>query len=172
MLTEYEQSQIAESIGVLEREIDSYGVNLGGKSLRHYLRLKLAIAPFEQFGVVLINSNNKVISVDTLFYGGVGEVAVNLRALAAHVLSSAATSVALFHNHPDIQYSASRQDVNLSKRVINSLRPFGVHCIDHFIVAGDIYSMAADSAYSHLFQSPEPVDQNVVANSAAQEMDL
>lgn len=50
---------------------------------------------------------------------------------------SGAANVILVHNHPSGHTAVSLEDINMTMRTRDILRPFGIHFVDHFIVCGD-----------------------------------
>jgi len=136
----HEEATLKEALSILKNRIDQGSISCYGEA-KSYLQLKLALSPYEVFGVILIARNKRILSIDELFYGGAHNVQVDLRRLCAHVLSSAAASAILYHNHPGRSQHISEEDIAVTKSIRDALMPFGISVEDHFVVGDEIVSM-------------------------------
>nr|WP_230390899.1 JAB domain-containing protein [Reinekea sp. G2M2-21] len=110
-------------------------------TVRDLLRLNVGLCTTEQFGVVLLDFNSRVLEVTTLFYGGVKDVAVDLRKLCGYVLTSRAHKVILWHNHPSLSKQFSKEDLVLTRAISERLALFDVEVVDHYLVTTTINSL-------------------------------
>jgi DNA repair protein RadC len=130
---------ISNALAILRKRMLTYAVS-DVNTVRDYLQLSLGFSTTETFGVILISADNRIISIDNMFYGGMMAVAVSVRTLAVHILQSAATSCYIFHNHPTGRNNPSDLDVKLTHEIEDALAPFGVPVLDHFLVGSEVIS--------------------------------
>ena len=105
---------------------------------QRYLIEKLRDQSSEVFGALLLDSQNRVIRYDHLFYGGLSSTSVYPREVVKHALKHNAASVIFAHNHPSGIAEPSQADISLTKRLTIALNTIDIRVLDHVIV-GDGY---------------------------------
>jgi len=55
-----------------------------------------------------------------------------------------AAAVIFVHNHPSQDPTPSRQDIDLTKRLVETGELVGIKVLDHIVVAGDGFTSLAD----------------------------
>lgn len=50
-----------------------------------------------------------------------------------------AHSILLLHNHPSGDPNASRQDIELTKRLVEASKIIGINIVDHIIIGNNSY---------------------------------
>lgn len=105
---------------------------------RQYLLQQLRDYPSEVFGALLLDSQNRVIRYDHLFFGGLNNTAVYPREIIKHVLKHNAAAVIFAHNHPSGVAEPSQADIQLTQRLSQALSSIDVKVLDHMII-GDGY---------------------------------
>ena len=96
----------------------------------------------EHFKVILLDSKNAVISVETVSVGTVNASIVHPREALRPALEKSATSMVLIHNHPTGNVSPSREDILITRRFEKCGRILGIDVVDHIIIGdGDCKSM-------------------------------
>ncbi len=99
--------------------------------------------PHEEFWVALLNGANKVIEVKRLTQGGSRQTVVDIPMLLKMALEKSAQAVAVAHNHPSGQNRPSREDEEITRRIIKGCEAISIVFIDHIIIArGNYYSFA------------------------------
>lgn len=88
----------------------------------------------EEFTVVCLTSQNKVINYKTLATGHDSKVAVAIRDITAFALSCKCTNILLIHNHPHGVCYPSREDISFTKNAISNGVLNGLIVLDHIIV--------------------------------------
>ena len=100
---------------------------------------------YESFFLILMNTHNKPIAWAKVAQGGVSSVSVDIMILAKFVVDSMAKNVVLVHNHPSGSLKPSKQDKDLTKKVIDALALLGARVADHIILTdSDYYSFRED----------------------------
>lgn len=108
-----------------------------------YLRLEFDDKRAECFAVMFLDTQHRLIALETLFYGTLSHTMVYPRDVVKHALAVDAAAVILVHNHPSGRTDPSPQDVQLTRAMIESLALVDVKVLDHFIVgAGQPASMS------------------------------
>jgi len=107
------------------------------------LRLRLADAKNEIFGVIFLTSGHTIIGIDDLFQGTIDGALVYPRVVVQHVLERNAAAVVLFHNHPSGQSEPSQADKKITTRLKEALSLVDVRVLDHLVVGGgDVVSFS------------------------------
>lgn len=98
----------------------------------------------ESFRIMLLDSGNKVLGIQTVAQGGTTSTAVDVKiCLQAAVLGNA-TAVIAMHNHPSCRMWPSDSDKILTETLKKAFALVDVAMLDHVIVGGDgkYYSFA------------------------------
>jgi DNA repair protein RadC len=111
-------------------------------AVRHYLRLHLAPRDYEVFGLLHLNTRNRLLAVEELFRGTIDGASVFPREIVKSVLAHHSAAVILFHNHPSQSCCPSAADEAVTKRLQVALETIEVKVLDHLIVGAEIYSFA------------------------------
>ena len=97
----------------------------------------------EEFWILLMNQNYKLIKKLRISHGGITEVAVDIRIILREVLLANATILAVCHNHPSGSLHPSEQDDHLTETIKKACEVMRIHFLDHVIVTdGNYYSYA------------------------------
>lgn len=112
------------------------------KSVKNRLRGKKK----EHFLAISLNTRNHVINVHTVSIGSLDSSIVHPREVFKEVISSSAASVIFIHNHPSGDTTPSKDDVQLTKRLVEAGEILGIEVLDHIIVSDGAYlSMKASN---------------------------
>ncbi|MBC3538949.1 JAB domain-containing protein [Rufibacter sediminis] len=99
----------------------------------------------EQFKVLLLNRNNRVLGEYGVSTGGVSGTVVDIKLILAAALLSCASAIILGHNHPSGNTQPSAVDKALTKRVREAAAQMDIAVLDHIILTADsFYSFADD----------------------------
>jgi|AGTN01.1.fsa_nt_gi DNA repair protein radc len=111
-----------------------------------YSKTLLFGQPFEQFYMVWLGTQGRVIHCERLSEGSVTESPVYVSKVAAAALRHHAVKGFIAHNHPGGVTKPSRADVEATQAVLRALSVLGIELIDHIIVSdGQTFSFQADS---------------------------
>ena len=100
--------------------------------IRHIRDLKK-----EHFVAIFLNARNQVIKTDTISMGSLNASLVHPREVFAPAVGISAASVILAHNHPSGDVTPSKEDISLTKRMVQAGQIMGIEVVDHLIVASD-----------------------------------
>jgi len=93
----------------------------------------------ETFGVLFLDTRNRLLAAETLFQGSLDAAPVYPREIATRALAIGAAAVILAHNHPSGVLEPSEADRRVTRRVGAALDLVDVEVHDHLIAAGDRY---------------------------------
>lgn len=148
--TSFRSGLRARERGVLDRALEIVGRALRDRevfstpdAVKHYLQLHLAGEQREHFGVLYLDSQNRLIAFQVHFTGTVTQTSVYPREVVWAALQHHAVSVVLTHNHPSGVATPSLADEALTQTLKAALALMDVRVLDHVIVApGAALSMA------------------------------
>lgn len=95
----------------------------------------------EEFWLLLMNQNFRLIKKIRISHGGITEVAVDIRIIMREAVLANATIIAVCHNHPSGSLQPSQQDNQLTTNLQRACSVMRIHFADHIIVTdGNYYS--------------------------------
>ena len=110
---------------------------------KRYVASQLANMSNERFCILMLDSQHRLISFNTLFQGTINQASVHPRVIVQEVLRLNAAAVILCHNHPSGIAEPSGSDLRITKRIQDALALIDVAVLDHLIVgSGSVVSLA------------------------------
>jgi len=105
---------------------------------------KNTIEYFEEFKLILLNRNSKVLGITTLTKGSTAGTMVDVKLLLQYALKTNASSIIVAHNHPSGNTQPSEADKNITKKVHQGCDAIDIKLLDHLIIAhsGGYFSFA------------------------------
>ena len=95
----------------------------------------------EEFWVLLLNQNNRLIKKMRISHGGITETAVDIRIIIREAVLANATILAVCHNHPSGNLSPSKADEELTRSIRRACELMRITFMDHVIITdGQYYS--------------------------------
>lgn len=88
----------------------------------------------EHLLVLLLNTKNRVIGVNTVSVGDLSSSIVHPREVYKPAILAGAASIILSHNHPSGDPTPSAEDVAVTKRIQQGGELLGIDLLDHIIV--------------------------------------
>lgn len=89
----------------------------------------------EVFGMLIYDSNEKIIGAEELFKGSTDASIVDLKIMARTMFNyQDVKGFAVFHNHPSGNPTPSSEDIAMTRRLENMTEIFDLEFLDHFIV--------------------------------------
>ncbi len=102
--------------------------------------------PYEQFYVIWLDTQGRVIHYERLSEGDMQEAPVNIGKLAAGAIRHRAVKGIVAHNHPGGDVTPSGADISATHDIRSALGTLGIELIDHIIIGdGAALSFRADS---------------------------
>lgn len=90
----------------------------------------------EEFMVVLLDTKNKVLSKRTIFRGSLNASIVHPREVFKYAIRHSAAAIVVAHNHPSGDPTPSREDIDVTRRLVEAGKIIGIEVLDH-VVFGD-----------------------------------
>lgn len=102
-----------------------------------YLTIQLRGLQQEVFMVLYLDSQNRLIKDETLFYGTINAASVYPREVVKAALKNNAAALILAHNHPSGIAEPSQADKLITQKLQQALQLVDINVLDHIIVGGD-----------------------------------
>jgi DNA repair protein RadC len=93
----------------------------------------------EHFVALYLNTKNQVIHQQTVFIGSLNASIVHPREVFKEALKRSAASLVCFHNHPSGDPTPSREDIEVTKRLVDCGIMLGIEVLDHIIIGDKKY---------------------------------
>jgi len=93
----------------------------------------------EEFWILLLNSNNRIMTRERISSGGVSATVVDPRIILKKAINVFASSILLFHNHPSGNLKPSRADISLTNKLKAACKHLDMKLHDHIIIAQEGY---------------------------------
>lgn len=91
----------------------------------------------EYFVALFLNARNQVICRENVSVGSLNASLVHPREVFVPAVGSSAASVILAHNHPSGDVTPSREDIELTRRMVQAGEIMGIEVLDHLIVGSE-----------------------------------
>lgn len=99
---------------------------------------------YEEFHVMMLNRANMVLGVVQISEGGMTGTVVDPKKVFKQALDSQAVSIILCHNHPSGSLKPSKQDIDITHKLVAAGKLLELHVTDHLIITGHGYYSFAD----------------------------
>lgn len=84
--------------------------------------------------VFLLNTKNKITSVEISSEGSLNSSIVHPREVFKAAVLANAASIIIAHNHPSGDTEPSEEDINITRRIYEASKILGIELLDHIIV--------------------------------------
>lgn len=129
------QAVLEISKRVLAQQLGERAVFGSPDAVKNYLQLHLARKEQEEFAVLFLDAQNRLIEMAVMFRGTLTQTSVYPREIVGKALRVGAGAVILAHNHPSGTVQPSRADEALTQTIKAALALVDVRVLDHVIVA-------------------------------------
>lgn len=100
----------------------------------HLLMSEMRYLDKEYLKVILLNMKNQVLSIEDVSVGSLNSSIVHPREVFKTAIRRSSGSVILVHNHPSGDPAPSVEDINVTKRLVESGELLGIPVLDHIII--------------------------------------
>ena len=118
--------------------LDSKPIFYDYTKLENYCKLILGNKTIEEFHVLYLDAQFKLIEDQTHSTGTTDWTAVYIREIVKFALNINAKYVVLLHNHPTPYVSFSSQDIQITQTLATALDKLSIGLYDHLLVSGDV----------------------------------
>ena len=98
----------------------------------------------EQFKVLMLSNNNKVLGVLEVSSGGITGTIVDLRIIFSALLKANAVGFLIVHNHPSGKLAPSDADRQITRKIKEASKILDITLLDHLIITAESYYSFAD----------------------------
>lgn len=106
-------------------------VDLVMESMRHLRK--------EHFVCLFLNTKNRVLAQETVSIGTLDASLVHPREVFRAAIKHGAASMICVHNHPSGDPTPSREDVDITKRLMEAGELVGIEVLDHIVIGDNQY---------------------------------
>lgn len=105
----------------------------------HLLMEEMRYLQKEFFNIILLNTKNEVIAVENISIGSINASIVHPREVFVRAIKRTSSSIILVHNHPSGDPHPSKEDINITKRLVEAGKLIGIEVLDHIIIGDNVY---------------------------------
>lgn len=99
-----------------------------------YCRMAMAHEPVEHFRLLFLNRKNRLLAEEVHQRGTIDHTPVYPREIVKRALEVGAGALVLAHNHPSGDPTPSKEDISMTKALVDICRPMGIVVHDHVII--------------------------------------
>lgn len=139
-----EQKTIRKALTLLKRQLREPGASFTSTTAaRDWLRLQLATSEREEFTVLFLDNQHRLIAHETLFTGTLNQTQIHPREVVKSGLKHNCAAVIVAHCHPSGLAEPSKADRQVTTRLQQALELVDIRLLDHLVVGGmDIVSFS------------------------------
>jgi DNA repair protein RadC len=101
----------------------------------------------EHFVCLYLNTKNQVLHKQTIFIGSLNASIVHPREVFKEAFRRSAASIICVHNHPSGDPTPSREDIEVTKRLVECGRIIGIDILDHLIIGEKKFISLKEKGY-------------------------
>ncbi|MFK9091720.1 DNA repair protein RadC [Bacillus salipaludis] len=111
------------------------------------MRLFLADKDREHFIVASLDTKNQPVSINVCHIGSLNASIVHPREVMKSAILSNAASIICGHNHPSGKPEPSKEDIEVTKRLVEAGKIIGIDVLDHIIVGDNTFVSLKEKGY-------------------------
>ncbi len=124
---------------VAKTKPEERGVIRSPEDVSNLLMEDLRYLTQEHFVCLFLNTKNQVIAHSTVFIGSLNSSIVHPREVFKEAIRKSSASVICLHNHPSGDPTPSKEDIEVTKRLIQAGQIIGIDVLDHVIIGDGRY---------------------------------
>lgn len=105
------------------------------KVVADYLREKIGRTKKEHFVVLCLSSSNNLVKISNISVGTLNASLIHPREVFKEAIQASAARVILAHNHPAGNLTPSREDIKVTKSLVEAGKIINIDILDHIIVS-------------------------------------
>ena len=130
----------AAALRLLRAPVEQQPILSSWQALLDYLRADMAWLKIERVRVLHLNARNMLIRDDHMADGSIDQAAIYAREVIRRAIDLGSSAVILVHNHPSGSPQPSRQDIDITRHIIEAGKPLGIAVHDHIIIGSEGFS--------------------------------
>lgn len=145
-ITKYRIELVKESSSIYNITDDKISTS---KNVYEIIKDKFNIGALteEMFGIVCLNTKNKIIGVFEVSYGDLDSTIVHPREVFKRAMLVNSSAIILFHNHPSGEVEPSDGDKHITKNLIEAGKILNMRILDHIIACEDSFFSFKERGY-------------------------
>ncbi|MET0241577.1 MAG: DNA repair protein RadC [Sphingobium sp.] len=124
----------AAMLRMLRQEVAEQPILSSWQALLDYLQADMAHLGVERVRVLHLNSRNMLIRDDHMGDGSIDSAAIYVREVIKRAVDLSSASLIIVHNHPSGAPDPSRQDIEITRQLVQASKTMGINVLDHIIV--------------------------------------
>lgn len=117
------------------------------KAAADYMMDQMRYLHQEHFVALYLNTKNHIIGQETIFVGTLNSSLVHPREVFREGIRRSAASIILLHNHPSGDPQPSKEDLDVTQRLVECGRLLGIEVLDHLVIGDGIYVSLKEKGY-------------------------
>jgi DNA repair protein RadC len=101
----------------------------------------------EHFCCVFLNTKNQVLAYEVLSIGSLNAAIVHPREVFAAAIKRNSASIICVHNHPSGDPTPSKEDIDITERLVEGGRILGIDVLDHVIIGDTQFISLKEQGY-------------------------
>lgn len=93
----------------------------------------------EYFNIILLDTKNNIIGVKNISKGSLNSTIVHPREVFKEAVKKSTASLILAHNHPSGETDPSKEDIGITKKLLEVGNIVGINVLDHIIIGQNKY---------------------------------
>ena len=129
-------SELTKRYGFLKEDIKSIG---SAKDVFLFFRNRLSDAKQEHFMILMLNNRNYIIGDKLITKGVLDAALIHPREVFKEAIKHSASKIILVHNHPSGDPTPSKEDLDVTRELMQASELLGIPVIDHIIIGRDSF---------------------------------
>jgi DNA repair protein RadC len=100
---------------------------------------ELSMADKEHFMIIMLNTKHRVIGKKVISIGHLSGSLVHPREMFKEVIRRSSAAVIVVHNHPSGDPTPSKDDIAVTRRLVEAGQLLGIQVLDHIVVGDNCY---------------------------------
>ncbi len=130
----------ATALRMLRNDVAERPVLGSWQALLDYLRADMAYLHVERVRVLHLNSRNMLIRDENMGDGSIDQAAIYTREVIKRAMELGSAALILVHNHPSGDPSPSKQDIEITRQIVEAGKRLGIGVHDHIIIGAQGHS--------------------------------
>lgn len=93
----------------------------------------------EHFKSLMMNTKLEIIAEETIAIGSLNFTMIHPREVFSKAVKNSSASIILVHNHPSGNPMPSKDDINITNRLIEAGEILGIKVLDHIVIGDGVY---------------------------------
>jgi DNA repair protein RadC len=95
---------------------------------------EMSLLDQEYLRVILLNTRNRVMGIEEVYHGSLNSSQIRIGEIFKPAIARMAAAIIVCHNHPSGQVDPSRDDIAITKAIVEAGKLVDIECLDHLII--------------------------------------